>query len=133
MGQFAARVLTLLAADGQTFDSSVPQQGRRLAEVDDLYLHGHDGALSRLLITLTARAGSVARRENSGECSQRLCWNGDVPLPLVRTRLWRNARRFDWRLYFVSAHIKDLSISAQVDHIERLSGTLEAAFGAPVA
>lgn len=140
MGQFAVRVLILLAADGQALDFDIPQEGCRLATLEDLHLDGSDGAPSRLLISLTARADSVARttgrgsahQGTSGTCSQRLSWIGDAPSRWIRTWLRRDARRVNWRLSIHSSPIKDLSISARVDDIERLSDSLEAAFGAPL-
>ena len=59
MGHFTVRVLVLLAADEPPFD--LPQQGCPVAAVENLRLDGGAGDLSRLLISLTARAGSVAR------------------------------------------------------------------------
>ena len=153
MGHFAVRVLVLLAADEPPFD--LPQQGCPVAAVENLRLDGGDGDLSRLLISLTARAGSVARstdravahRGTSRSCSQRITWTGDTPIGdageppghrarpkrgFVAARLFRDARAVDWSLSILPAGIKDIWISARVDSIERLPGYLEAAFGAPL-
>lgn len=140
MGQFSGRVLILLAADGQVFDFDPPGQGRRLAELKNLRLDGHNGAPSRLLISLTADADSGARvpngtaghQEVSGACSQCLCWTADGPPRQVRSRLRRRARRMDWRLSIHPLPIKGLSISVRVDNIEHLSESLEAAFEGPM-
>ena len=139
MGHFTTRVLILLAADGQAFEFDLPQHRRRLAAVDDLRLGGHDWVSSKLLISLTARADSVARtadravprRDTTGRCSQRLWRIGETPFRWVQSRLWRDARHVDWRLIIHPARIKDLSISARVDDVERLPDSLEAAFGVP--
>ena len=140
MEPFTVRVLILLAADGQAFDFDIPQAGHRLAALEDLPLDGSDGASSRLLISLTARADSVARPTtraaahpgSSGRCSQRLCWDDAAPARWVRARLRREARRVDWRLSILPSPIKDLSISAQVAAVDRLPDSLEAAFGVPL-
>ena len=140
MEPFTVRVLILLAADGQAFGFDLPQPGRRLAEVENLHLDGHDGASSRLLISLTARADCAARttgrgsarQGTSGGCSQRLCWDGAAPARWVRARLRREARRVDWRLAIFPASIREVSISARVDDVEGLADSLEAAFGVPL-
>ena len=129
---FSVRVLVLLAAHGQAFDFDLPLRGRRLAEVEGLRLHGGGGP-SRLLISLTARATGrgAARHGTWGGCSQRLCWDGAAPARRVRSRLRRQARRADWRLTIFPAFIREVSISARVDDVERLPDSLEAAFGVP--
>ena len=157
MGHFTVRVLVLLAADEPLFD--LPQQGCPVAAVENLRLDGGDGDWSRLLISLTARAGSVARstdraaaqRGTSGRCSQRIAWSGDTPFGdagepgssprgrgarrqrgFVTARLLRDAKAVDWSLSILPAGIEDIRISARVDSVERLPGDLEAAFGAPL-
>ena len=80
MGQFGVRVLVLLTADGQGLD--IPPQGRAVAAVENLHLDGKAGDVSRLLISLSAQTGALARTANrgtSGACSQRLTWAGEVP------------------------------------------------------
>ena len=133
MGQFTVRVLVLLDADGQAFGFDLPQPGRRLAEVEGLRLYGGGGP-SRLLISLTARVtgGGAARPGTWGGCSQRLCWDGEAPARRVRARLRRQARRADWRLAIFPAFIREVSISARVDDVERLPDSLAAAFGVPL-
>ena len=157
MGHFTVRVLVLLAADEPPFD--LPQQGYPVAAVENLRLDGGDGDWSRLLISLTARAGCVARstdraaaqRGTSGRCSQRIAWSGDTPFGdagepgssprgrrarrqrgFVTARLLRDAKAVDWSLSILPAGIEDIRISARVDSVERLPGDLEAAFGAPL-
>ena len=157
VGHFTVRVLVLLAADEPPFD--LPQQGCPVAAVENLRLDGGDGDWSRLLISLTARAGSVARstdraaahRGTSGRCSQRIAWSGDTPFGdasepgssprgrrarrqhgFVTARLLRDAKAVDWSLSILPAGIEDIWISARVDSVERLPGDLEAAFGAPL-
>ena len=151
MGHFTVRVLVLLAADEPPFD--LPQQGCPVAAVENLRLDGGAGDLSRLLISLTARAGSVARstdraaahRGTSGRCSQRIAWTGDTPFGdasepgssprergFVTARFFRDARAVDWSLSILPAGIEDIWISARADSVERLPGDLEAAFGAPL-
>ena len=138
MGQFNIRFLTLLA-DGQAFDLDLPQQGDRLAALDNIQLLGHDGVSSSLLIALTARPESMAWTTDcaaahpglSGKTSQRLCWIGDVPSRWLRTRLRRDDRHVDCRLSIHPTCIKELATSARVDRIERLPVSLESAFGAP--
>ena len=140
MKQFTIRVLTLLADDGQPFEFDLPQQGARLAAVDNLRLDGHDGIPSSLLISLTAHADSAARTMDdaaaplgtSGGTSQRLYWIGDTPSRWVQARLWRDARHVDWRLSIHPTRIKELSISARVDPIQCLPAHLESAFGDPL-
>ena len=158
MGHFTVRVLVLLAADEPPFD--LPKQGYPVAAVENLRLDGGDGDWSRLLISLTARAGSVARstdraaaqRGTSGRCSQRIAWSGDTLFGnageppgssprghrarrqrgFVTARLLRDARAVDWSLSILPSRIEDIRISARVDSVERLPGDLEAAFGAPL-
>lgn len=140
MRQFTVRVLALLADEVQPFDFDLPRQGCRLAAVDDLRLDGQDETSSSLLISLTAQADSAARTMDyvaapagiSGRTSQRLHWIGDTPSHWVRARLWRDARHVDWRLSFHATRFKELSISARVDYIKNLPGSLESAFGDPL-
>lgn len=112
---FTVRALILLATHGQAFDFELPQPGRRLAEVEGLRLEG----------------GGAARPGTWGGCSQRLCWDGEAPARWVRSRLRRQARRADWRLAIFPAFIREVSISARVDDVERLPDSLAAAFGVP--
>ena len=140
MERFTVRVLTLLTDAAQPFDFDLPPQGGGLAAVDNLHLKGYDGISSSLLISLTAHADSVASAMDhaaahsgtSGSTSQRLYWIGDTPSRWVRARLWRDARHVDWRLSFHPTRLKELSISARVDCIRCLPGSLEAAFGYPL-
>lgn len=149
VGEFGVRVLVLLTADGQGID--IPPQGRAVASVENLRLEGKADDLSRLLISLTARADAVAwpaTRGTSGACSQRLTWAGDVPFAdatgtpgspaqgrraggFVRTRLVREKGAAEWRLCMLPVRIKGLTISARVERVDDLDGDLEAAFGVP--
>lgn len=137
MEHFTARVLTLLANDSQLFNFDLPLQGDCLAALEDLRLEGHEPAPSTLLISLTAHVKSMVRSMHyaaappgaSGTTSQRLYWIGDTPARWVRARLRRDARHVDWRLFFHSTRIKELSISARVEHIKCLPASLERAFG----
>ena len=106
--------------------------------MDNLRLDGHDGMSSSLLISLTSHAGSVARTMDnaeapsgtSGRTSRRLYWIGDTPSRWVRARLRRDARHVDWRLSLHPTRIKELSISARVDHSH--PAYFESAFGDPL-
>ena len=138
MGQFNMRVLTLLAG-GQGFNVDLPQQANPLAALDNIRLDGRGGVPSSLLIALTARFDSVAGKTDdttaysgvSDRTSQRLCWIGSAPSQWVRARLRRDDRHVDWRLSIHPTCIKELSISARVDCIERLPTSVQSAFGAP--
>ena len=140
MEQFTLRFLALLADDGRPFDFDLPQHGDCLAAVNDLRLEGDTGTPSSLLISLTARAVSVARSMGdaaapsgtSGRTSQRLWWIGNAPSRWVRARLRRDDRHVDWRLSLHPTRIEELSISARVDHIKCLPAYLEPAFGDPL-
>ena len=139
MRQPTIRVLILLGADGMASDFDFPKEGCRLAALENLRLDGNDGAPLRLLISLTACIDPVARTTNggaayratSGTCSQHLCSIDGAPARWVRTRLRRDVRSVDWRLSILPEHIKGLSISAKVEHVESLSGSVEAVFDDP--
>ena len=97
MEQFTVRLLALLADDGRPSDLGLPQQGDCLAAVGNLRLEGKAGTPASLLISLTARADSVAKSMDnaaapsgtSGRTSQRLWWIGNAPSRWVRARLRR--------------------------------------------
>ena len=137
---FTIRAVALLAAGGQPLDFDLPQWGDRLAAVENVRLDGHGGIPSSLLISLTAYVDCGARTLDegaassgpSGRTSQRLYWIGDMPCRWVRARLWRDDRHVDWRLSLHPTRIRELSISARVDYIRSLPGSLESAFGDPL-
>ena len=154
MGHFTVRVLVLLATDGPPLD--IPRQGRPVAAVEDVRLEGCEGEWSRLLVSLTARVGSVtwttdgagSQQGSSGSCSQRIAWSDDMPLGeageapgpsprgsgarrtdgFVKARLLRDAKAVVWRLSMLPGRIEDIRISARVDRVEGLAGGVEAAF-----
>ena len=138
MRQSTIRVLAFFG-DDQEFNVDLPQRANRLAALDNVRLDDRDGIASSLLIDLTARFRSPAGKTHyttapsgvSGRASQRLCWIGNAPSRWARARLRRDGRHVDWRLSIHPTCIEELSISARVDCIERLPGSLESAFGNP--
>ena len=142
MGHFMVRVV-LLATDGPAPD--IPPQGRPGAALEDVRLDGDEGEGSRLLLSLTVRAGCASRttdgdgsqQGSSGSCSQRIAWSDDMALGdggarrtggFVKARLWRDASSLDWHLSMLPGRIEDIRVSARVERVEGLAGGMEAAF-----
>jgi hypothetical protein len=124
------RVLVLLAGYGPAPD--MVRQGRPVGALEDLCLEGLEGEWSRLLVSLTARAGPAPwttdgggpRQGPSGSCSQRIAWSDDLRLGgtggrrrggFVKARLRLDAKGLDWRLSMLPGRIEEIRISVRVD------------------
>ena len=143
MGPLMARVLVLLAADGEA--PGLPCGGGPLGCLEDLGLAGDPDYASALLISLTARLGRVSRVGGSSRCSQRVCWPAAGPwagsgasagacgtmneAKEATARLRRDARTVDWTLRLWAGRIEEVRIGARVERIRGLPGCLEGAFG----